>query len=216
MNKSVKIFMEGVGKLGLTDRQVAAIGKITKVCLEGANLGGTGPYYVSYLIQDDDSIKDIDGMVDNGDIRGAIAKYGNLIDPNDESSVSDTVPFIDEGTDITIGTSGGVTLVRNSKLFGAYMIYRELNPAETTKVVKDDDPAVMEGVEPSHDHNNPSKVDDDAIDEMYNRLVNLGVSPDAINLVASINGYSEETMLDILYAEFGYRDFEQLDDDPTF
>ena len=33
-------------------------------------------------------------------------------------------------------------------------------------------------------------------------------SEEAIHLVSCINGYSKETMLDILYARTGYRDFE--------
>jgi len=36
---------------------------------------------------------------------------------------------------------------------------------------------------------------------------------DEMRLVTCINGYSEETMLSILYARTGYRAFEQLEDE---
>lgn len=39
MDKRVKIFMEGVSQLGLSKNQVDAIGKITKVCMEGMEDG---------------------------------------------------------------------------------------------------------------------------------------------------------------------------------
>lgn len=50
-------------------------------------------------------------------------------------------------------------------------------------------------------------------DEMWDALMEMGVSEQTIDVVTSINGYSEETMCDILYAVTGYRDFDQLDDE---
>lgn len=49
-------------------------------------------------------------------------------------------------------------------------------------------------------------------DEMWDELLNMGISEETLDIVTSINGYSEETMLDILYAAFGYRDFDQFED----
>lgn len=46
--------------------------------------------------------------------------------------------------------------------------------------------------------------------KMWDKLKELGVSEQTLQVVTSINGYSEETMLDILYAVTGYRNFEQL------
>ena len=48
--------------------------------------------------------------------------------------------------------------------------------------------------------------------EMWERLEELGVCEQTLQIVTDINGYSEETMLDILYAHTGYRTFEQLED----
>lgn len=48
--------------------------------------------------------------------------------------------------------------------------------------------------------------------EMWDKLEELGVSEETIRVVTDINGYSEETMLDILYAVTGYRNFDQLED----
>ena len=36
--------------------------------------------------------------------------------------------------------------------------------------------------------------------EMWDRLEEMGVSEETLRVVTDINGYSEETMLDILYA----------------
>lgn len=49
--------------------------------------------------------------------------------------------------------------------------------------------------------------------EMWDKLEDLGVSEQTIQIVTDINGYSEETLLDILYAYTGYRSFDQLEDD---
>ena len=47
--------------------------------------------------------------------------------------------------------------------------------------------------------------------EMWEKLLELGVCEQTLQVVTDINGYSEETMEDILYAVTGERDFEQLD-----
>ena len=46
------------------------------------------------------------------------------------------------------------------------------------------------------------------INEMWEKLLELGVSEQTIHIVTDIDGYSEETMTDILYAWTGERDFE--------
>lgn len=48
--------------------------------------------------------------------------------------------------------------------------------------------------------------------EMWDRLLEMGTSEETLQVVTSINGYNEETMLDILYAQYGYRNFDQLED----
>lgn len=50
------------------------------------------------------------------------------------------------------------------------------------------------------------------IDEMWEELENLGVCEQTLQIVTDINGYSKETLLDILYAHTGYRNFDQLED----
>lgn len=50
-----------------------------------------------------------------------------------------------------------------------------------------------------------------ATNEMWERLEELGVSEQTLQIVTDINGYNHETMLDILYAHTGYRNFDQLD-----
>ena len=48
--------------------------------------------------------------------------------------------------------------------------------------------------------------------EMWDKLEELGVSEQTLQIVTDINGYNEETMLDILYAATGYRNFDQLEE----
>lgn len=51
-------------------------------------------------------------------------------------------------------------------------------------------------------------------DEMWDILREYEIaSEETITVVININGYTEETMLDILYATTGFRNFEQLADD---
>ena len=47
-------------------------------------------------------------------------------------------------------------------------------------------------------------------DEMWEKLLQMGVSEETLQIVTDINGYSEETMCDILYAAFGDSDFNNL------
>lgn len=49
--------------------------------------------------------------------------------------------------------------------------------------------------------------------EMWDELINIGVSEQTLQVVTTINGYSEKTMLDILFAVTGYRTFEQMEDE---
>lgn len=49
-------------------------------------------------------------------------------------------------------------------------------------------------------------------DDMWDALETLGVEEQALQIVTSINGYSKETMLDILYAHTGFRAFHQVED----
>lgn len=48
-------------------------------------------------------------------------------------------------------------------------------------------------------------------DEMWDALLEQGVSEQTLEIVTAINGYSEETMEDVLYAHTGYRGFDQLE-----
>ncbi len=51
-------------------------------------------------------------------------------------------------------------------------------------------------------------------DEMWDILRDYEIaSEETITVVVNINGYTEDTMLDILYATTGFRNFEQLADD---
>lgn len=49
--------------------------------------------------------------------------------------------------------------------------------------------------------------------EMWDQLIDLGISEQTLQIVTSINGFSEETMLDVLYAATGYRSFDQLEEE---
>ena len=49
--------------------------------------------------------------------------------------------------------------------------------------------------------------------EMWDYLIDLGVNEQTLQIITSINGFSEETMLDVLYAATGYRNFDQLEEE---
>ena len=52
------------------------------------------------------------------------------------------------------------------------------------------------------------------LDEMWDIFIDYGLcSEETLQVVTNINGYSEDTMLAILYAVTGLRNFEQLADD---
>ena len=49
-----------------------------------------------------------------------------------------------------------------------------------------------------------------SLKEYENYLIeNLGVDEEVISVVCAINGYNEQSLDDILYVKFGYRDIEQ-------
>lgn len=52
------------------------------------------------------------------------------------------------------------------------------------------------------------------IDQMWEWLVDEGIATEEeLQLVTDINGYSIETLNDVLYARTGYREEEQLEDE---
>ena len=51
-----------------------------------------------------------------------------------------------------------------------------------------------------------------SVEEMWNTLLEMGVSEEVLCVVTAIKGYNEESMEDILWAKFGYRSFDQLYD----
>lgn len=50
--------------------------------------------------------------------------------------------------------------------------------------------------------------------ELWDWLLDMGIATEKeLQLVTDINGYSIETLNDVLYARTGYRDQEQLEDE---
>ena len=50
------------------------------------------------------------------------------------------------------------------------------------------------------------------IEQMWDYLIESGIATEnELCLITAINGYNEETMLDVLYVRTGYRSFEQLE-----
>ena len=48
------------------------------------------------------------------------------------------------------------------------------------------------------------------LEEQYNYLIEYGiVSQETLDIITSINGYSEETINNVLYATTGYHDIKQ-------
>ncbi len=52
------------------------------------------------------------------------------------------------------------------------------------------------------------------VNEAWDYLISNGiVSEETLQVITNINGYSEETLNDVLYAVTGYRSIEQLEDE---
>ena len=49
-----------------------------------------------------------------------------------------------------------------------------------------------------------------SINEMWDTLLEMGVSEQTLQVVTDINGYNEQAMKNILYSVTGYNDFNQL------
>jgi hypothetical protein len=142
MDKRVQIFMEGVSQLGLSKNQVDAIGKITNVCMESVMDEPSEPRYVSHLFQDEAERNNIESMIDaDGNIDNVVAEYGFLLDPSDPDNVTEGIPYILEGSDIIIGTSGPYTLAYNGKMAGSYLLYKKLDDDSSIHEVNDEEPA---------------------------------------------------------------------------
>ena len=50
-------------------------------------------------------------------------------------------------------------------------------------------------------------------EQAWDELIDLGVSEETLRVVTSINGYTLDTLEDVLFATQGYRSFEQLNGD---
>lgn len=48
--------------------------------------------------------------------------------------------------------------------------------------------------------------------EMYDKLIDLGVSEQTLQIVTSINGYNKGTLEDVLNAHMGLKGFDQIED----
>ena len=55
-------------------------------------------------------------------------------------------------------------------------------------------------------------VEDITTENAWAILTCMGVSEETLKIVSDILGYKLETMESVLYAAFGYRSFDQLDD----
>lgn len=51
-----------------------------------------------------------------------------------------------------------------------------------------------------------------SISKAWDTLETMGISEQTLQIVTSINGYSLDTLEDILYAATGYNSFDQLED----
>lgn len=53
----------------------------------------------------------------------------------------------------------------------------------------------------------------DEVGKLWDKLIELGVSQDTLQIITSINGYNIKTLNDVLYAKFGYRSIDQIEDE---
>ena len=57
---------------------------------------------------------------------------------------------------------------------------------------------------------NWDKDNQPTVGEVWDRLLDLGVCEQALQLITDINGYSVDTLYDVLYSHTGYRNFSQM------
>ena len=53
-------------------------------------------------------------------------------------------------------------------------------------------------------------TDEMTVGEVWDKLLDMGVSEETLQTVTNIHGYTKEELLDVLYVRFGYRNFEQM------
>ena len=53
----------------------------------------------------------------------------------------------------------------------------------------------------------------DSVGKIWDKLIELGISEDTLQIITNINGYNEKTLNDVLYAKFGYRDIKQMEEE---
>jgi arylsulfatase A-like enzyme len=53
----------------------------------------------------------------------------------------------------------------------------------------------------------------DSVGKIWDKLLELGISEDTLQIITSINGYNEDTLNDVLYAKFGYRSIDQMEEE---
>jgi hypothetical protein len=53
----------------------------------------------------------------------------------------------------------------------------------------------------------------DSVGKIWDKLIELGISEDTLQIITNINGYNEDTLNDILYTKFGYRSIEQMEEE---
>lgn len=53
---------------------------------------------------------------------------------------------------------------------------------------------------------------DKELNEKYDKLIEMGVSEETLDIIISINGWNNETFDNVLFAKFGYTTFEQLEE----
>lgn len=49
--------------------------------------------------------------------------------------------------------------------------------------------------------------------DAWDRLLEMGVSEETLRVVTTLNGFSMETLESILFCEFGYRTFDQMEEE---
>ena len=94
-------------------------------------------YYFSILIQDSDTINEIDELRkkfaedDDFNICAYVCDmFCGIGFEDDEDNFTDYVPYICKGSDFTVDTYREYTLVRNLAIGGDYMLYREATADE--------------------------------------------------------------------------------------
>ena len=231
-----KLFLESISRLNISKEKVTAVRSLLEECMEYSNHDETGANWKvqiwpgsGYTLgefnvaasSDEEALEKVAAILTRDNQKAYYItqkEYDDMfsqeldVDPDYES---DQYVYVD-------GTMEGASepIYINAENL-------QVNPIGETESGKmesvDSASEVSDGINDGTESDESQKPIDDpnstvadesmTIDQMWDALIDKGVTEQTLDLITSINGYSKDTLHDVLFAYTGYRDFEQANSD---